>query len=797
MARSGSLEALRVSDPAAYDRVRAQQERYAFRPHSAGQAAVLNDETRFIVVRAGRRYGKTKVAARKIIRKAMRNPDKVVWWVANAQPLDEPVLTPQGWTTMGALEVGDEVIGSDGRPTEVLGVFPQGLRAVYEVELSDGSVVRASGDHLWTVETPTGRARQFEKRTISTRELARFTEPGRRARIHNVAPVRFEQAALPIEPYALGALLGDGHLPAQGTPRFANTDPHIVAEVERSIPLVRYDDGQYGASGNGGLRQALRDLGLAGTRSATKFVPQDYLHGSVEQRLAMLQGLMDTDGSVRRGSGFVFVSTSPMLAEDVRALVLSLGGSATINPDGRRWVVQGGFSAESGINPFRTPRKADRFKPSRHAGNVRLVVAVRELDERVPMQCIRVAAADSLYVTKHYTLSHNTYKNTRRGYREVLRQLPPNFLAKPAPPPTANDLILTLKNGTRIEFYSGTNPDAMAGEGVFYVVVDEAALQSEVVWTQTIRPTLMDYGGGALLISTPRGRNWFHGMARRGEDPQYPEYASYHFPTSANPLVKPEEIEEARLSLPEVMFRQEILAEFIAGAASIFSIDEDHILPGVVDFEPGMQIIMGVDLAKQYDFTVIDAIRVSDRKPVYHDRFNQIRWPDQQDLIENAVRDLEARGGQVTVAVDATGVGDVVFDDLEDLGLDVVPLKYSAPWKNQAVKLLSADLARGGAWLLEEQVREFEDYEYRITPAGNFIYSAPEGGHDDEVAAKLNQHWVLVHDTLEFGIREMNIGPQNRDVDAEREASTEAQVEGVVRAPRPEEDLLNDPSVWS
>lgn len=392
----------------------------------------------------------------------------------------------------------------------------------------------------------------------------------------------------------------------------------------------------------------------------------------------------------------------------------------------------------------------------------------------------------------------NTYKNTRRGYREVLRQLPPQFLAKPAPPATANDLILELKNGTRIEFYSSTNPDAMAGEGVFYVVVDEAALQSEAVWFQIIRPTLMDYGGGALLISTPRGRNWFYTIVRRGEDPAFKEYASYHFTTADNPLIGVEELEEAKMALPDVLYRQEILAEFIAGAASIFAVPEENVLEAPVGFDPGTQIVLGVDLAKHHDFTVLDAIRATDRKPVYHDRFNTLRWPDQQQLIIDAVRDLESRGGQVTVAVDATGVGDVVFDDLEDAGLDVVPLKYSQPWKHQAVKLLAADLARGNAYVLADQLREFEDYEYRITASGNFVYSAPEGGYDDEVAAKLNQHWVLVHDTLEFGVKELDVSPAARDVNAEAEAARSAEVEEVVKiAPRSARDLLSDPGVWN
>jgi hypothetical protein len=394
----------------------------------------------------------------------------------------------------------------------------------------------------------------------------------------------------------------------------------------------------------------------------------------------------------------------------------------------------------------------------------------------------------------------NVYKNTRRGYREVLRQLPPQFLKKPAPPATANDLILELKNGSRIEFYSGTNPDAMAGEGVGFVVVDEAALQQEVVWTQTIRPTLMDHGGGALLISTPRGRNWFWQLYRRGEDPEYGEYEAFHFTTADNPLIAASEIEEARQALPDVVFRQEIMAEFIAGAASIFVVPEANVLEGPTGFQPGEQIIVGVDLAKHHDFTVIDAVRMSDRKPVYHDRFNSIRWGEQKERIIDVVEHLESLGAsQVTVAIDATGVGDVVFDDLEEYGLDVVPVKFSMQWKNQAVKLLAAALEQGEAYVLLDQVKEFEDYEYRITPGGNFVYSAPEGGHDDEVSAKLLQHWAVVHETLtEQSVRTIDMGGVVPPEVAEAEREKPALVKASQKVePRSASDMLNDPTVWN
>lgn len=385
------------------------------------------------------------------------------------------------------------------------------------------------------------------------------------------------------------------------------------------------------------------------------------------------------------------------------------------------------------------------------------------------------------------------YRNTRRGYREVLRQLPPNFLAKPAPPATANDLILQLKNGSRIEFYSSTNPDAMAGEGVGFVVVDEAALSPEIVWTQTIRPTLMDFGGGALLISTPRGRNWFWELARRGEDSTFPDYEAFHFTTSDNPYIEASEVEEARRTLPEVVFRQEILAEFIAGVASIFRFDDEAISHELAD-PRGQHVYMGVDLAKHEDFTVITASRMNDRRPVYHDRFNSLSWPVQREEIMQTADRLRTEMGAslVTIVVDATGVGDPISDDLELAGYDVLPIKFSNEWKNKAVKRLSADLEQGDAFILPEQIAEFEAYEYRLTEAGRFTYQAPEGGHDDEVSAKLLEHWGLAVETM----GEAPVKTFELDERAAEEGAIVEEVPVEEVAPRSTAELLNDPAVW-
>jgi hypothetical protein len=306
--------------------------------------------------------------------------------------------------------------------------------------------------------------------------------------------------------------------------------------------------------------------------------------------------------------------------------------------------------------------------------------------------------------------------------------------------------VLNFPGGTRFEFYSGENPDAMAGEGVDFVIVDEAALQREIVWTQTIRPTLMDREGGAMLISTPRGQNWFYNLYNRGQDPEYKDWASWQFTTANNPYISEDEVKEMEKTLPSIMYEQEVLAQFVSDAGSVFRIKPETIVPELVSPE-GCHVYLGIDLAKHRDFTVFTASRDGDRMPVYHDRFNAVSWPMQKDRIVTAVQTLEDMGASgVTIIMDSTGIGDVIFDDLEEDGLDIVPVKFTNDWKGRAVNLLSADIERGRAFIIDEQRHEFQTYAYTLSEqTGRFKYSAPDSGHDDEVSAKLLEHWGQIH----------------------------------------------------
>jgi phosphate starvation-inducible PhoH-like protein len=359
-----------------------------------------------------------------------------------SQPYSSRVLTPSGFQPIGSLSVGDLVIGSDGRPTPVLGVYPRGRREVFRVRTQDGASTLCCGEHLWAVATRDDRRRGKPVRVLETREMVGHLRAAHyhRFELPLVRPVEFEPQDVPMDPYALGLLLGDGCLTTSTTPSFTTADPELAAAVEAAldgIELHRKDEVDYVLRHTAGHRGGvivsnpvtvvLRDLGLAGTRSNTKFVPDLYLHNSSEVRLAVLQGLLDTDGGpvTQRGRTcrIQYGTSSPHLRDDVVFLVRSLGGVAywrTRAAAGRRPGRASGrdvhhrsdaFILEirlpEGIEPFRLARKRAAYQLSGGGRPMRFIDSIEPAGEQDTL-CIQVAAADSLYVTDDFLVTHNT-----------------------------------------------------------------------------------------------------------------------------------------------------------------------------------------------------------------------------------------------------------------------------------------------------------------------------------------------------------------------------------------------------
>jgi phosphate starvation-inducible PhoH-like protein len=359
-----------------------------------------------------------------------------------AQPVDTPVLTPEGYQPIGELEVGDLVVGSDGMPTPVLGVFPQGRKPVYQVTTQDGGSTLACGEHLWFVRTRDDQRHGHSGRVLQTQEMVGDLRRHhyRRFELPLVNAVEFPPVEVPIDPYALGLLLGDGCITDRTTPSFSTNDPELAAALEAALPgievrrksgtdfVLRYrDGGRGGVIVSNPVSLALRTLDLAGTRSSTKFVPPQYLLNSSAVRLAVLQGLLDTDGGpvvqAGRTCRVQYTTCSDMLRDDVIWLVRSLGGvvySRTRLAEGRS---PGGTAARPvfhrsdahvldirlppGVAPFRLERKKTLYDLTGGGRPMRMIESIEPAGE-AECVCISVGAADSLYVTSDFLLTHNT-----------------------------------------------------------------------------------------------------------------------------------------------------------------------------------------------------------------------------------------------------------------------------------------------------------------------------------------------------------------------------------------------------
>lgn len=365
--------------------------------------------------------------------------------VGKAQPLTANVYTPEGKKKMGDLNVGDYVINEKGKRTEVLGIFPQGKKPVYKVSFSDGTSTECCEDHLWKIQSNTERRRfrsinidrkrrksklpqiewpGYKSEILTTKEIKYNLDnkKGYKCYIPLTAPVEFEHKELPINPYLLGLIIGDGS--TRKKINITTTDSEILDYIEYIIQEdfndlhIRKEKITYNISKKGGcfkykneLKEKIKSLGLYDKLSYEKFVPDIYKYNNIETRLSILQGLLDTDGTVTKSGLIVFTSSSIKLAEDVRELIHSLGMCARIkfkyNKKYNRTYYNVVFCSNGVFNYFRLKRKNFKVKPSTTIGNKRYIRSIQYLREE-EQQCLYVSCSSHLYLTDHFIVTHNT-----------------------------------------------------------------------------------------------------------------------------------------------------------------------------------------------------------------------------------------------------------------------------------------------------------------------------------------------------------------------------------------------------
>lgn len=318
------------------------------------------------------------------------------------------------------------------------------------------------------------------------------------------------------------------------------------------------------------------------------------------------------------------------------------------------------------------------------------------------------------------------------------------------------EMIAQFPGGGRILFRSLDNPDTKRGFTADGIVIDEAGDVSQAAWYEALRPTLMDTGGGAWIIGTPKGQNWFWReclMAQEREDSRFwnaPTLGVEIMDTGGlrrvphpleNPYIAFSELKQLYRTLPERVFRQEILAEFLEESGGVFRGIREVIDVGRSTNEAaGSGCMLGVDLARVQDFTVLTVLD-ADRRQVYHERFNQISWERQIATITRVCQQY----GKARIWMDSTGVGDPIFEALRNAQLPVQGYNLTNQSKEALIDALALAIENRQVRLMDlpTQTAELQAFQYELTPSRNVRMSAPEGMHDDCVIALALANWGL------------------------------------------------------
>ncbi len=700
------------------------------------------------------------------------------------QSIDTKVPTPSGFKTIGDLEVGDQVFSEDGSVTNIIDTTPiEYNEECYKITFSNGATTKVGKDHLWKVKSLL--CRKAENRTKSPKDRCKSTNytseilnteqlfnnqlyltskgPRPNYSIDLCKPLQFPEQDLPLDPLLLGIYLGDG---AVKSGILTNQDPEILdAFRERGFEVTSSGPRKC----DWYVRNLVPCLKTAGVYDR-KHVPDKYLFSSEKQRMELLKGLMSTDGTISKRGDCTFDNTNEDLFKAVVWLASSLGIKVTtngrygkLNGVKKKWCYRVHFTTDKQV--FIVKHKADRIRSVSSKSRMIMIHKVEKIPS-IPVKCISVDHPSKMYLFGEYCIpTHNSFGGAVRmiqeawntpggifwwvapsygqcqiGVDEIKKYLPRGrYYHYKKQPQSINLLRADGSTYSRIEFKSADDPDNLRGFRLNMVLIDEADRISDESY-HSVYTTLVPTQGRAFIISTPKSKNgFFYKEFCKGQkdSPSYnPTYFSMTMPTAANPWISPEILQQAKDSLPEDVYRTEYLAEWPSGdGGSVFRNFGGCILEnaGLEGPKHGYSYVMGVDLAKHTDFTVLTVFNRHTRTVVHWERFNDLDWKVQKFRINEVAR----RYNNALVVMDTTGgsVGDVIIDDLRDTStFPIIGYKISTnALKKQLVEGLKMALTNKTIFFpkIKQIIWELQMFEYSITEAGNVTYAACTGAHDD------------------------------------------------------------------
>lgn len=570
--------------------------------------------------------------------------------------VDTEIPTPRGYVKLVDLAAGDEVFAADGSITRVRAAHAPLLeRVCYRLTFSDGSSVVCDDEHLWFTETKLDRTAR--DRTASARDAAGAYGLKRRkagsvkstAEIvdtlrycgetnHAVpvcGPLQYPSSELPVDPYLLGAWLGDG---TSRAPQITTMDDEIRDAFGALYPLrpARCQGGSKATTYivGGDFSARLRALGVI----PVKYIPRQYLTASVGQRLELLRGLMDTDGSVRPGTRACEITQKrEHIAAAIGELLASFGIKYAISQKRAMGGIYFRVTFSAPFDPFRLSRKSASWRSSggpRFLSH-RYIVSAERVPSR-PVRCIEIEHPSHLFLcTRSNIPTHNSVFAVVRLILSALLTDRPNprcaYIAplyrqakdvawdymkrftEPIPGRIVNESELRIDfqaNGSRIKLYGADNPDSLRGLYLDDVVLDEPGQMQGRVWREVVRPALSDRSGRALFIGTPGGRGFFWELYQQALEAH--DWLVRTYPASETLVLPLQELDSARRAMSPEEYDREYECSWSAGQRGAFYarvMEEAERSGRITDvpYDPALSVVTAWDLGMRDSTAIVFA----------------------------------------------------------------------------------------------------------------------------------------------------------------------------------------------
>jgi len=344
----------------------------------------------------------------------------------------------------------------------------------------------------------------------------------------------------------------------------------------------------------------------------------------------------------------------------------------------------------------------------------------------------------AMNVLLKWALEHNNsvsmwlapiYGQSKKVFQELSNLLSNTTLTKSV---NKSELTITFINGSIIYFRSAEREDNLRGNTLDYLVVDEAAYIRDSVWSQVLRATVLVRGKKVLFLSTPRGRNWFYEMSLRGDSEDYIQYKTFKGSSFDSPYISEEELNDAKMSLPESIYRQEILAEFLEGSGEVFgNLKLSCILPVYPQIVSNEKYYAGLDFGRQNDYTVLTIVNSKGEMVDFY-RERQKSW----DIILSELL-VKLRKWKPVVYAEVNNVGDVLFENLKKQYPSIQPFVTNNESKQNMIEDLIMGLNENKLLLPSPELnadlyKELSVFTYEYSPKTRKVkYGAPNGFHDD------------------------------------------------------------------